>query len=133
MFLRLCEGLLRSFWRGSSNLKRAVISGNVNADSIREKAMTDEKLETGIEAIQAMLAARDASSQANVIDAVPESLALPAPWSAKRKKRKSDETDVGQSVGSDAEGTSSQALSMAIGGLPLGGIGPMPAGPPTSR
>ena len=41
--LRLCEGLLQSFWRGSSNLKRAVISGNVhrsrhslNADTIRE-------------------------------------------------------------------------------------------------
>jgi hypothetical protein len=66
--------------------------------------MTNEKLETGIEAIKAMLPARDAGSQANVIGAVPESLALPAPWSAKRMKRKSDETDVGQSVGSDAHG-----------------------------
>ena len=41
--MRLCEGLLQSFRRGSSNLKSAVISGNVhrsrhslNADTIRE-------------------------------------------------------------------------------------------------
>jgi hypothetical protein len=36
------------------------------------KAMTDEQLEAGIEAITAMLAARDAGGQVKVIDAVPE-------------------------------------------------------------
>ena len=34
--------------------------------------MTDEQLEAGIEAIQAMLAARDAGANAKVIEAMPE-------------------------------------------------------------
>jgi hypothetical protein len=42
------------------------------------KAMTDEQLEAGIEAIQAMLEAR-AGDTAKVIEAVPEPVALPAP------------------------------------------------------
>jgi hypothetical protein len=42
------------------------------------KAMTDEQLEAGIEAIQAMLEQR-AGDQAKVIDAVSEPAALPAP------------------------------------------------------
>ena len=55
------------------------------------KAMTDEQLEAGIEAITAMLAARDPGGAAQVIDAVPEPVALPAPRrKAKRKVRKSD-------------------------------------------
>ena len=55
------------------------------------KAMTDEQLEAGIEAITAMLAARDAGGAAQVIDAVPEPVALPAPRrKAKRKVRKSE-------------------------------------------
>ena len=51
------------------------------------KAMTDEQLEQGIEAIKAMLAAREAGENAKVISAVPETAAaaLPAP---KRKPRK---------------------------------------------
>jgi ketopantoate hydroxymethyltransferase len=43
------------------------------------KAMSDEQLEAGIEAITAMLAARDAGANAKVIEAVPEPAALPAP------------------------------------------------------
>jgi hypothetical protein len=43
------------------------------------KAMTDEQLEAGIEAIQRMLEARAASEVAKVIDAVPEPVAIPAP------------------------------------------------------
>ena len=42
------------------------------------KAMTDEQLEQGIEAIQRMLEAREAGEGAKVIDAVPEPVALPA-------------------------------------------------------
>jgi hypothetical protein len=67
------------------------------------KAMTDEQLEQGIEAIKAMLAARDAGSQAKVIDAVPEPVALPAPRrKAKRKVRKSDRL-MGPGVGTADE------------------------------
>jgi hypothetical protein len=51
------------------------------------KAMTDEQLEAGIEAIQAMLAAREAGEQAKVIEAVPEPVALPAPSRRPRRKR----------------------------------------------
>jgi hypothetical protein len=56
------------------------------------KAMTDEQLEAGIEAITAMLAARDAGSQAKVIEAVAE----PVDTSPKvrRKRRKTDDNVV---------------------------------------
>jgi len=50
------------------------------------KAMTDEQLEAGIEAIQRMLEARAASEVAKVIDAVPEPVALPAPSLKPRRK-----------------------------------------------
>jgi Family of unknown function (DUF5681) len=60
------------------------------------KAMTDEQLEQGIEAITAMLAARDPANAKVVIDAVPE----PAtPRKITRKTRKTDVADVGESVG----------------------------------
>ena len=49
------------------------------------KAMTDEQLEQGIEAITAMLAARDGAN-AKVIEAVPEP--VPAPRKTQRKRRK---------------------------------------------
>jgi hypothetical protein len=55
------------------------------------KAMIDEQLEAGIEAIQRMLEAR-AGEQAKVIEAMPEPVALPAPRKAKRKARKSDQS-----------------------------------------
>ena len=51
------------------------------------KAMTDEQLEAGIEALQAMLAAREAGEQAKVIEAVPEQVALPAPSRKPSRKR----------------------------------------------
>jgi hypothetical protein len=51
------------------------------------KAMTDEQLEAGIEAIQAMLAAREAGENVKVIEAVPEPVALPAPSRKPRRKR----------------------------------------------
>ena len=43
------------------------------------KAMTDEQLEAGIEALQAMLEAKIPGDQATVIDAIPTVPALPAP------------------------------------------------------
>ena len=49
------------------------------------KAMSDEELEAGIEAIQAMLAARDAGANAKVIEAIP---ALPAPAPTRKRTRK---------------------------------------------
>jgi hypothetical protein len=67
------------------------------------KAMTDEQLEQGIEAITAMLAQREAGANAKVIEALPEPAALPAPArKAKRKVRKSD-VSVGSRVGKDEE------------------------------
>jgi hypothetical protein len=70
------------------------------------KAMSDEQLEAGIEAITAMLAARDAGSQAKVIEGVAEPAALPAPpRKAKRKVRKS-ERDVGHVGTADESGNS---------------------------
>jgi hypothetical protein len=70
------------------------------------KAMSDEQLEAGIEAITAMLAARDAGSQAKVIEGVAEPAALPAPpRKAKRKVRKS-ERDVGHVGTADERGNS---------------------------
>ena len=51
------------------------------------KAMSDEQLEQGIEAIKAMLAAREAGEGAKVIDAVPEPVALPAPSRKPWRKR----------------------------------------------
>jgi hypothetical protein len=51
------------------------------------KAMTDEQLEQGIEAIRAMLAAREAGASAKVIEAMPEPAALQAPSRKARRKR----------------------------------------------
>ena len=52
------------------------------------KAMTDEQLEQGIEAITAMLAKRDAGGNAKVIEG--EIAPVPGPPKAKRKRRKTD-------------------------------------------
>jgi hypothetical protein len=68
------------------------------------KAMTDEQLEQGIEAITAMLAARDPGSSAKVIEAVPEP--VPAPRQTKRKRRKTDGNMV-TSMGSEPEAVDS--------------------------
>jgi hypothetical protein len=64
------------------------------------KAMSDEQLEQGIEAITAMLAARSGES-AKVIEGKVEP--VPGPPKAQRKRRKTD-ADVVEDVGSDAEG-----------------------------
>ena len=63
------------------------------------KAMSDEQLEQGIEALTAMLAQREAGANAKVIEALSEPAALPAPArKAKRKVRRSDQV-VGPSMG----------------------------------
>jgi hypothetical protein len=50
------------------------------------KSMTDEQIEATIEAIQGMLAAREAGAGAKVIDAVADPPALPAPPRRRRKR-----------------------------------------------
>ena len=70
------------------------------------KAMSDEELERGIEALKALIAARDAGSQAKVIEGVAEPAVLPAPpRKAKRKARKSEQ-DVGHAVTAGESGNS---------------------------
>ena len=68
------------------------------------KAMSDEQLEQGIEAITAMLAAKDAGANAKVIEGKVEP--VPGPPKAQRKRRKTD-ADVVEDVGSDADGANS--------------------------
>jgi hypothetical protein len=67
------------------------------------KAMTDEQLEQGIEAITAMLAARDAGANAKVVEGVAEE---PKPRKTRRKRRKTD-GDMVPSMGKDAESVDS--------------------------
>ena len=64
------------------------------------KAMSDEQLEPGIEAITAMLAARDAGANAKVIEAVEESpspgeLEGPKPRRTRRKAGREWVRDMG--------------------------------------
>ena len=67
------------------------------------KAMTDEQIESAIEAIQAMLAQRGAGDNAKVVEGVAEPVVLPAPArKTKRKERKSDQV-VGPFLGTDGE------------------------------
>jgi ketopantoate hydroxymethyltransferase len=66
------------------------------------KAMSDEQLEQGIEAIQAMLAARDAGTNAKVIEGVAEP--VPGPRKTKRKRRKTD-GDMVTTMGMDGNTT----------------------------
>ena len=72
------------------------------------KAMTDEQLEAGIEAIQAMLAARDAGANAKVIEAVEES---PSPGELEgptpRRTRRKATRDMGRDMGSAPDGADS--------------------------
>jgi hypothetical protein len=67
------------------------------------KAMTDEQLEQGIEAIQDMLAKRASGESAKVIEG--EIAPVPGPPPRKRKKRKTDGPMVVQDVGSDGNGS----------------------------
>jgi hypothetical protein len=71
------------------------------------KAMTDEQLEQGIEAIQAMLAARDAGSSAKVIEAAPEPAALPAPPRKTKRKRRKTDGEMVTDMGSEPEASNS--------------------------
>ena len=66
------------------------------------KSMTDEELERGIEAIQAMLAARDAGTNAKVIEGVAEPVS--GPRKTKRKRRKTD-GDMVITMGTDGNTT----------------------------
>ena len=72
------------------------------------KAMTDEELERGIEAIQVMLAARDAGANAKVIEAVEES---PSPGELEgptpRRTRRKATRDMGRDMGSAPYGADS--------------------------
>jgi len=54
------------------------------------KEMSDEELEAGIATIRAMLAAREAGANAQVVEAVAEPAALPALPKPERKRGKSD-------------------------------------------
>ena len=72
------------------------------------KAMSDEQLEAGIEAIQAMLAARDAGANAKVIEAAEES---PSPGELEgptpRRTRRKATRDMGRDMGSAPDGADS--------------------------
>src|SRR6476620_6564301 len=72
------------------------------------KAMSDEQLEAGIEAIQAMLAARDAGASAKVIEAAEES---PSPGELEgptpRRTRRKATRDMGRDTGSAPDGADS--------------------------
>ena len=72
------------------------------------KAMSDEQLEAGIEAIQAMLAARDAGANAKVIEAAEES---PSPGELEgptpRRTRRKATRDLGRDTGSAPDGADS--------------------------
>jgi hypothetical protein len=67
------------------------------------KGMSDEQLERGIEALEALLARR-AGEGAKVIDVVPEQVALPAP---SRKPRRQRGAEAKASLLPDGQGDSS--------------------------
>jgi ketopantoate hydroxymethyltransferase len=54
------------------------------------KAMTDERIEQAIEALEGFLAKREAGANAKVIEGVAEPAALSVPRKPRRKTRKSD-------------------------------------------
>jgi hypothetical protein len=72
------------------------------------KAMSDEQLEAGIEAIQAMLAARDAGANAKVIEAVEES---PSPGELEGPKPRRTRRKTGRDGGSDVGTAPDEAIS----------------------
>jgi hypothetical protein len=72
------------------------------------KAMSDEELERGIEAIRAMLAARDAGENAKVIEAVEES---PSPGELEGPKPCRTRRKAGRDVGSDVGTAPDEAIS----------------------
>ena len=62
------------------------------------KAMTDEQLEAGIDAIQAMLAARALGDRAKLIEGTAETVALPAPDPDDKPKRPNKLMDAADSA-----------------------------------
>ncbi len=72
------------------------------------KAMSDEQLEAGIEAITAMLAARDAGANAKVIEAVEES---PSPGELEGPKPRRTRRKAGRDVGLDVGTAPGEAIS----------------------
>ena len=72
------------------------------------KSMTDEELERGIEAIQVMLAARDAGANAKVIEAVEDS---PSPGELEGPKPRRIRRKAGRDVGSDVGTAPDEAIS----------------------
>jgi hypothetical protein len=72
------------------------------------KAMSDEQLEAGIEAITAMLAARDAGANAKVVEAVEES---PSPGELEGPKPRRTRLKAGRDVGSDVGTAPDEAIS----------------------
>ena len=72
------------------------------------KSMTDEQLEQGIEAITAMLAARDAGANAKVVEAVEES---PSPGELEGPKPRRTRRKAGRDVGSDVGTAPDEAIS----------------------
>ena len=70
--------------------------------------MQDEQLEQGIEAITAMLAARDAGANAKVIEAVEES---PSPGELEGPKPRRTRLKAGRDVGSDVGTAPDEAIS----------------------
>ena len=62
------------------------------------KAMSDEQLEAGIEAIQAMLAARALSDRVKLIEGIAETVALPAPDPDDKPKRPNKLMDAADSA-----------------------------------
>ena len=68
------------------------------------KAMTDVELEVAIEAIKAMIAARDAGASAKVVEEVPEPIpALPASSRKARRKARRTEGEMGADMGKPDE------------------------------
>ena len=72
-------------------------------DSGGVKAMSDAQLEAGIEAIQAMLARRDAGSSAKVIEASPEPIRQDSEESAPRRTRRKATQAVGKDMGTEPD------------------------------
>ena len=69
------------------------------------KAMTDEQLEAGIEAITAMLAARDPGGNAKVVEGVAEP--VDEVRKVRRKRRRTDGNMVPSIMGSEPEASNS--------------------------
>ena len=75
--------------------------------------MTDEQLEAGIEAIQAMLAARALGDRAKLIEGTAETVALPAPDPDDKPKRPNKTYGCGRHCGRAAGAQAEEARAVA--------------------